>query len=100
MPLPCVEYVLSCCSFPSPKRLLIIQHLLRDTEEFVQQIRRIFHIVGIVGIPYSAKSDVVHQLKRDFVVIVPHNVEEMEDAIHWIFSRNSDPMFVLDVGGY
>lgn len=47
----------------------------------------------------SAKSDVVHRLKHDFVVLVPHNVEEMEDAIHRILNRNSEPMFVLDVGG-
>lgn len=80
--------------------MLIIQHLLRDTEESVRLISRAWLIAGIVGIPYSAKSDVVRRLKEDFPVTVPQSVEEMDEAILRILNTLCESSFIVDVGGY
>lgn len=98
--LPCVEYMLTRLQPPTESGLLIIQHLLRDTEEFVWLISSRWNVVGIIGIPYSAKNDVIQRLKRCSLVVVPQSVGEMESAISHILSTLRDPTLVLDVGGY
>lgn len=77
--------------------MLVVQNLLHDTEEFVRTISRVYHIAGIVGIPYSAKKDVVRRLAKDFPTIVPKTLDGMEGAIHSILEGSSSPMLILDV---
>lgn len=72
---------------------------MRDTEEFVRLISSKWKILGIVGIPYSAKPDVVQRLKRRFVVRVPQTLQEMEETILRLLNTVSS-CFVLDTGGY
>jgi len=100
MPLSCVEYVLARHTVPPPGNVLIIQHLLPDTEQFVRLISRVWRIVHIVGIPYSAKADVIRRLRKAFSITVPKKVEKMEDTVLHIISTLSSPTFIIDVGGY
>ncbi len=102
MSLLCVRQVLKYYPIPAPGRMLIIQHLLRDTEEFVCLAAHYWDIVGVVGIPYSAKSQVVNKLKMIVPLYLPKTAEDVSKIVSAIVKdlKNSEKsVFILDMGG-
>ena len=89
-----------------PVRIILVQHLLYDTEEFIRLVRGFgFEILKVVGIEYSARQDVVERLTScGLDVVVPH-FADMEVVLRELFStelagNESKRVVLQEVGGY
>ncbi len=88
--------------------LIIVQHLLPDTECFLDILKKAgFNIIKVYGIEYSTKNIVLEQIKnKDISVISPRhrNLKKIirQDLINdlEIGTSNLKGIFIHEVGGY
>ena len=91
---------------PDSVEIVLVQHLLSDTEEFVRLIRGFgFKILRIIGIEYSSRPDVVERLRSSGIDVVVPKVGATEDALRQVLqdqlSRSQSNRIILqEVGGY
>ena len=86
--------------------IILVQHLLSDTEEFIRLIRGFgFEVLRVIGIEYSSRQDVVERLRSSGLDVVVPEVAETEDTLRQVlhdeFSRSQSKRIILqEVGGY
>ena len=86
--------------------IILVQHLLSDTEEFIRLIRGFgFAVRRVIGIEYSSRQDVVERLRSSGIDVVVPKVAETEDTLRQVlhdeFSRSQSKRIILqEVGGY
>jgi adenosylhomocysteinase len=87
--------------------LVVIFHLLPDTERFLDRISEVFAIDRIIGVPYSSRHSVAKELREhhDAEVTIPEDVEDVQaqarDYIEKYVDRNPNrDLLILDVGGH
>lgn len=91
---------------PDSVEIILVQHLLSDTEEFVRLIRGFgFKILRIIGIEYSSRPDVVERLRSSGIDVVVPKVGATEDTLRQVLqdqlSRSQSNRIILqEVGGY
>jgi len=89
-----------------PVGIVLVQHLLADTEEFIRLLQGSgLEVVKVVGIEYSARNDVVEQLRSAGLDVAVPPFAEMERVLQEFFltglSGNQSTRIVLqEVGGY
>ena len=90
-------------------RMLIIQHLLEDTEEFIRLLNRYEGTPAhVLGIAYSSRSDVYARLKSSGISVeVPLFAELPKVVAGWLtmaceggVSPESSGILIHEVGGY
>lgn len=86
--------------------IILVQHLLSDTEEFIRLVRGFgFEMVKVVGIEYSARSDVVERLRAAGLDVVVPPLTEMELVLQQVLTtafagNQTKSIIVQEVGGY
>jgi adenosylhomocysteinase len=82
--------------------VVIVQHLLEDTAEFVMLLRdRGFDVPAVVGIPYSVSAAAQQSLAAEGVDVVVPPLTQIGAMIRRILSELGDePVIVHEVGGY
>jgi len=84
--------------------VVIIQHLLKDTLAFVRAlIAAKIPVRAVIGIPYSAKPEVVHELENLGIDTLVPDLEKIPDVVvrHIQQSRrDSRKSIIHEVGGY
>lgn len=111
--LYCTEYFLKqhLKNIKNFKRinLIIIQHLLCDTEQFINLLMEIgFKIEKVIGIEYSSSDNILFNLKKKNLDVVIPKFSELENTVeHTICSsieetkKHSNLKFLIhEVGGY
>lgn len=86
-------------------RSILITHVLETAVPFVEAVHRIFPVVKVIAIPYSASPRAVERLRESgFNVIVPASVPDTfvvsEREVLASLADNDAPLLVQEVGGY
>ena len=97
--------LLKTTSNPKGIRSVLITHVLHTAVEYVEAINRIYPVVDIVAIPYSADPVAIKELKaKGFNVILPSSVPDTFTKAHDVtvdqLKSSGDPLLVQEVGGY
>src|ERR1044072_5481152 len=91
---------------PDSVEIILVQHLLSATEEFVRLLRGFgFEVLKVIGIEYSSRQGVGERLRASGLDVVLHKIATTEDALrkvlHDEFSRSQSKRIILqEVGGY
>lgn len=87
--------------------LLVVFHLLPDTEQFIDTVIDVFEIERIIGVPYSSRPATARNLRQkyDVEVTIPETVDEVEreanSYVEEFNAREQDrELLILDVGGH
>lgn len=105
MALAATERILRRHGIGDPVSVILVQHLLRDTADFVgilQESR--FDICSVIGISYSSQTEAVDNIKRRKIrVLLPERGSP--EMVTEILSREVDKVkgsnvIISDVGGY
>ena len=80
---------------------VIVQHLKRDTVEFVELLRRVgCNVLKVIGVSYSVDNVALELLRKsNFEVEVPPFSEISTCLLNFV-SKCAGPLVILDVGGY
>jgi S-adenosylhomocysteine hydrolase len=86
------------------KDVLIVQHLLTDTLAFIRTlIAAQVSVRAVIGIPYSAKREVVHELENLGIDTLVPDLEKIPDVVlrHIHDSQKAGRQSIIhEVGGY
>jgi adenosylhomocysteinase len=91
---------------PDSVEIILVQHLLSDTEEFVRLIRGFgFKVNRIIGIEYSSRQDVVERLRSSGLDVVLPTIAATEDTLRQVLhdqlsGSQSKRIILQEVGGY
>ena len=88
-------------------RVLIIQHLFDDTEEFISYLSQCMILKTIIGIEYSKQQDVVKRLEGQGFVVVCPTLRDIKRVLPTIIrnelektKEREQKLILLDLGGY
>lgn len=106
--LKCCKYICETIGHLDNYRVIILQHLLDDTLEFVSYLSKIAKVDIVIGKEYSNNQYVVERLKiNGFNVKTPTYKDlEKEKHLEWILDSlkesqtSGDKLVLLDIGGY
>lgn len=87
--------------------LLVVFHLLPDTEQFIDTVVEVFEIERIIGVPYSSRPATARNLRQkyDIEVTIPETIDAVEEEaksyVEEFNAREHDrELLILDVGGH
>jgi len=86
-------------------KLLVIQHIKKNTIEFIRLLRKSnFKKIVVIAKPYSVNEEALEEIKEYAEVIVP-SFEELEnleiiDSVVRKYISEEDKFICLDMGGY
>ena len=88
--------------------LIIIQHLLEDTELFLNLLRSAnFNILQIYGIEYSTKTNILNRIKNNGINVCSPKVSNLKKTLRSYLTKNIeafnaqfDGIIIHEVGGY
>ena len=100
------KYFSSLLSEPLDKSvsLVLCLHLLEDRPLFIGELSSKYNIDLIIGIPYSAKQEIVDRLKVKFSVVIP-DMKALQESSYLLnlIEEHVDPdrdFVICEIGGY
>ncbi len=103
--LPALGALLGTVPPEAKARSVLITHVLDTAVPYIQAVHRVFPVVRVVAIPYSASPTAVKTLRdAGFDVTVPASIPdtfaESEKQTIAALSESTEPLLVQEVGGY
>ena len=96
-----VEYSDDCPS----TNCVLITHVLPTSAPYIQLVNKVFKVVLVIAIPYSADKETLKSLEMSGIqTFLPSSVEEAfvksGPLVEEILKCSSEPLIVQEVGGY
>ncbi len=80
--------------------LIIIHHGDEIAEKFYESLNRSYVIRKIICIPYSSTDVVIDRLAKKFDVVVPKDLNSIQDIVVKSISSSDAPVIIVDIGAY